>query len=78
MKEMKISVYNASVTNSDYNQKIAKPVRSQIPSDVKSCGMPRWKPGQLPTGGFRSVFDFSTGPESTKISKTSGGGGKVY
>lgn len=65
------------------NQQIAKSVRPQLPRDG-SPGMTRWSPGELPTGGFRSVIDMSgnkfptTGSLNTKMSPTSGGGGKVY
>ena len=65
------------------NQQIAKSVRPQLPRDG-SPGMTRWSPGELPTGGFRSVIDMSgnkfptTGSLNTKMSLTSGGGGKVY
>jgi hypothetical protein len=47
-------------------------------------GLQRWQPGELPTGGYRSVIDMSgdkfptTGPLNTKTSSTSGGGKKVY
>ena len=65
------------------NQQIAKSIRPQLPRDG-SPGMVRWQPGQLPSGGFRSVFDMSgmatptTEPLNTKLSPTSGGGKKVY
>ena len=62
----------------DVNQQIAKSTRPQLPRDG-SPNMTRWEPGQLPKGGFRSVFDFSETPTyDTKHSPTSGGGGKVY
>ena len=67
----------------DSNQQVAKSVRPQLPRDG-SMGMQRWEPGQMPMGGFRSVFDMSgnktptTGTLNTKISPTSGGGKKVY
>ena len=62
----------------DVNQQIAKSVRPQLPRDG-SRDMERWQPGQLPKGGFRSVFDFSGTPTyDTKHSPTSGGGSKVY
>ena len=61
-----------------YNQQVAKSVRPQLPRDG-SMGMQRWEPGQLPVGGFRSVFDFSEKTSyDTKHSPTSGGGKKVY
>ena len=65
------------------NQQVAKSVRPQLPRDG-SPGMTRWSPGQLPSGGFRSVIDMSgnaaptTGSLNTKMSPTSGGGKKVY
>ena len=62
----------------DLNQQIAKSVRPQLPRDG-SAGAARWEPGQLPKGGYRSVFDFSGTPTyDTKHSPTSGGGSKVY
>jgi hypothetical protein len=62
----------------DLNQQIAKSVRPQLPRDG-SRDMQRWEPGQLPKGGYRSIFDFSGTPEyDTKHSPTSGGGKKVY
>ena len=62
----------------DLNQQIAKSVRPQLPRDG-STGAARWEPGQLPKGGYRSVFDFSGTPTyDTKHSPTSGGGSKVY
>jgi len=62
----------------DLNQQVAKSVRPQLPRDG-SRDMQRWEPGQLPKGGYRSVFDFSGTPEyDTKHSPTSGGGKKVY
>ena len=62
----------------DLNQQVAKSTRPQLPRDG-SPGMTRWEPGQLPKGGYRSVFDFSGTPEyDTKHSPTSGGGKKVY
>jgi len=52
-------------------------MRPQLPSDG-TAGMQRWEPGQLPKGGYRSVFDFSEGSYNTKQSPTCGGGSKVY
>ena len=62
----------------DLNQQVAKSVRPQLPRDG-SAGAARWEPGQLPKGGYRSVFDFSGTPEyDTKHSPTRGAGSKVY
>jgi len=62
----------------DLNQQVAKSVRPQLPRDG-SPNMTRWEPGQLPKGGYRSVFDFSGTPTyDTKKSPTEGGGCKVY
>lgn len=69
--------------DSNLNQQVAKAIRPQLPQDT-SAGLQRWQSGQLPTGGFRSVFDMSgsqtptTGALNTKTSSTSGGGKKVY
>ena len=75
---------NSNMANSHHqrpheqNQQIAKSVRPQLPRDG-TADMTRWQPGELPKGGFRSVFDFSGTPTyNTKKSPTSGGGGKVY
>jgi len=76
-KETKSSVPQGS-DNLNWGQKWAKPIRPQQPRDASQMGQPRWQPGEMPKGGFRSVFDFSTGPESTKLSPTTGGGKKVY
>ena len=62
---------------SDVNQQIAKSVRPQLPRDG-SKGMTPWETGQMPRGGYRSVFCFEDGNYSTKDSPTSGGGKKVY
>ena len=65
------------------NQQVGVATRPQLPRDG-SPGMVRWKAGELPSGGFRSVFDMSgmatptTEPLNTKLSPTSGGGKKVY
>ena len=65
------------------NQQIAKSIRPQLPRDG-SPGMIRWQPGQLPSGGFRSVFDMSgnatptTSPLNTKMSPTVVKEKKVY
>ena len=65
------------------NQQVAKSVRPQLPRDG-SAGMIRWQPGQLPSGGFRSVIDMSgnatptTSPLNTKMSPTVVKEKKVY
>jgi hypothetical protein len=61
--------------NLNWGQKWAKAIRPQKPTDNTQMGQPRWTPGTMPKGGFRSVFDFSQGPVSTKISKTTRGKG---
>lgn len=55
----------------DQDKKAVKPIRPQTPSD---CHQPvqKWKSGQLPVGGYRSVIPMDGG------TKTSGGGKKVY
>jgi hypothetical protein len=65
-------------TNLNYGQQWARAVRPQLPRDSSQEGHNRWVPGTMPKGGFRSVFDFSDGPSTTKTSYTRGGGKKVY
>jgi len=55
--------------NLSWGQKFADPIRPQKPSD--NTGMnEKWTPGKLPKGGFQSVWDFSQGSYSTKLSPT--------
>lgn len=61
----------------DINQQVAKSVRPQLPRDG-SKDMTKWETGQMPKGGYRSVFCFEEGNYSNKRSPTSGGGKKVY
>lgn len=62
----------------DLNQQVAKSIRPQLPRDG-SKDMQRWEPGQLPKGGYRSVFDFSgEALYDTKHSPTQAPGKKVY
>ena len=61
----------------DVNQQVAKSVRPQLPRDG-SAGQTSWRPGELPRGGYRPVFDFSERMFDTKHSPTSGGGKEVY
>lgn len=61
--------------NLNWGQKYANSVRPQLPRDYSQNGYPRWSPGEMPTGGYRSVFDFSTGPVSTKLNPTTRGRG---
>lgn len=62
---------------SNGKQEAAEPMRAQLPQDV-TADMKCWYPGQLPVGGFRSVFPMGRNKENTKLSPTSGGGKKVY
>jgi len=62
----------------DLNQQTSTAVRPPIPRDATSH-MTRWQPGEMPKGGYRSVFDFSNTPSyDTKNSPTEGSGKKVY
>jgi len=40
--------------------------------------MTKWKPGELPKGGYRSMFDFAEGSYSTKLSPSGAKEKKVY
>jgi hypothetical protein len=61
----------------DSNQQVATAIRPQLPRDG-SAGQIAWHLGDLPKGGYRSVFPMQEGPFQTKMSPTSGGGKKVY
>jgi len=61
--------------NLNWGQQWAKSIRPQLPRDSSQGGIPRWQPGTMPTGGTRFVFDFSTGPVSTKLAPTTRGKG---
>ena len=65
-------------TNLNWGQQYPRAIRPQLPRDYTQNGEPRWTPGTMPKGGFRSVFDFSQGPVSTKLNPTiRGKGAKV-
>jgi len=59
------------------NQQIATAIRPQLPRDG-SAGMTKWKPGELPKGGYRSMFDFAEGSYNTKLSPSGAKEKKVY
>jgi hypothetical protein len=65
---------------SDVNQQIAKSVRVQLPRDGSKDGNNQWQSGQLPKGGYTSVWRFD-GNRNTKDSSTSkpgnAGGGRI-
>lgn len=46
-----------------------KAQRPQKPSDV-TVRHQKWTPGQVPQGGFRSIFCFEEGSYNSKISST--------
>jgi hypothetical protein len=53
----------------NWSQKSSKAVRPQKPSDA-TVRTQAWTPGQVPMGGFRSVFCFEDGAYNSKISST--------
>jgi hypothetical protein len=53
----------------NWSQKYSKAVRPQKPSDA-TVRTQAWTPGQVPMGGFRSVFCFEEGSYNSKISST--------
>jgi hypothetical protein len=56
--------------NLSWGQKYADPIRPQKASD--NTGMnEKYQLGKLPKGGYQSVWDFSQGSYSTKLSPTS-------
>ncbi len=71
MKELeKKSTVPKNNDNLNWSQKYSRPIRPQKPSD-NTISHERWQVGELPAGGYRSVFDFSDKPFSSKISNTS-------
>jgi len=63
----KSSVKGAEELN--YSQMPGKPTRPQQPSDT-TIRTQKWSPGQVPMGGFRSIFCFEEGEYNSKISST--------
>jgi len=61
----------------EQNQQVATAIRPQLPRDG-SAGMTKWKTGELPKGGYRSMFDFAEGSYSTKLSPSGAKEKKVY
>jgi hypothetical protein len=61
----------------DVNQQIAKSVRPQLPRDGSAGKKPYHEMGEMPHGGYQSMWNFS-GNNSTKESPTDKPGKKVY
>jgi len=62
----------------DLNQQVAKSVRPQLPRDGHMDGRAYFKPGELPKGGYNSMWCFDGNHKNTKDSPTRGDGKKVY
>lgn len=60
------------------NQEVAQSVRPQLPRDKTSHGRPVFNSGELPKGGFQSMWGFGKTPLNTKDSPTTKPGRKVY
>ena len=61
----------------DLNQQVAKSVRPQLPRDGSAGKKPYHEMGEMPYGGYQSMWNFS-GNNSTKESPTDKPGKKVY
>ena len=59
------------------NQQIATAVRVQLPRDGSAGKKPYHEMGEMPYGGYQSMWNFS-GNNSTKESPTDKPGKKVY
>ena len=59
------------------NQQIAQAVRPQLPRDAYGEGRPTYASGELPKGGYQSMWTFG-GSTDTKRSPTTKPGLKVY
>ena len=60
------------------NQQVAQAVRPQLPRDKTNEGRPTFASGELPKGGYQSMWTFNGGAIDTKNSPTTKPGGKVY
>lgn len=60
------------------NQQIAQAVRPQLPRDKTSGGRPIFSSGELPKGGYQSMWCFGNDPTNTKNSPTTKPGRKIY
>jgi hypothetical protein len=60
------------------NQQIAQAVRPQLPRDAYGEGRPTYASGELPKGGYQSMWTFGNDPHNTKKSPTTKPGLKVY
>jgi hypothetical protein len=62
----------------DDNQQIAQAVRPQLPRDKSANGRPIFSSGELPKGGYQSMWGFGADPTNTKDSPTTKPGRKIY
>ena len=60
------------------NQQIAQAVMPQLPRDAYGEGRPTYASGELPKGGYQSMWTFGNDPLNTKKSPTTKPGLKVY
>jgi hypothetical protein len=70
MKEFQLKSEVSGAKDYNFSQKEnPKAMRPQKPSD-ETARTQKWSPGQVPMGGFRSVFCFEDGTYNSKISST--------
>jgi hypothetical protein len=60
------------------NQQVAQAVRPQLPRDKSANGRPIFNSGELPKGGYQSMWGFGADPTNTKDSPTTKPGRKIY
>jgi hypothetical protein len=60
------------------NQQVAQAVRPQLPRDKSANGRPIYTSGELPKGGYQSMWGFGNDPMNTKDSPTTKPGRKIY
>jgi len=60
------------------NQQVAQAVRPQLPRDKSANGRPIFTSGELPKGGYQSMWGFGNDPTNTKDSPTTKPGRKIY
>ena len=59
-------------------QENPRAVRPQLPRDMVADGRPVYASGEMPKGGFQSIWAFGRNPTDTKHSPTTKPGKKVY
>lgn len=76
-KTLKGSSSMVKFKQSEGRQQVPQATRPQLPRDKTAGGRPIFASGELPKGGFQSMWRFN-GAGDTKHSPTTKPGGKIY